>query len=98
VYLYYQLRQSYGDRQLIEDAPGHLFLPHETEALGSFLFLAMTHYWEGYLLEVHDYVNAKLTNDEYIDFFSDRKENLEFVADLRKLSPETGSATSAGDS
>jgi hypothetical protein len=90
VYLYYQLRQSYGDRQLIEDAPGHLFLPQETEALTSFLFLAIAHYWEGYLLEVHDYVSAFLTNDECIDFFSSQKGNLEFVSQLRRLSPETG--------
>src|SRR5579871_2633032 len=30
-HLYYRLRQSYGDNRLLQEAPGHLFLEHETE-------------------------------------------------------------------
>ena len=29
-HLYYKLRQTYGDSRLLPDAPGHLFLEHET--------------------------------------------------------------------
>jgi len=33
-HLYYKLRQSYGNQQLLWEAPGHLFLEHEAEDLG----------------------------------------------------------------
>jgi len=32
-HLYYTLRQSYGDLRLLHEAPGHLFLGHESEDL-----------------------------------------------------------------
>jgi hypothetical protein len=34
-HLYYRLRQSYGDQRLLHEAPGHLFLGHESEDLAS---------------------------------------------------------------
>jgi hypothetical protein len=49
-HLYYKLRQSYGDQRLLEEAPGHLFLEHESEDLASFLQLSMLNGWGGYLL------------------------------------------------
>jgi hypothetical protein len=48
-HLYYRLRQSYGDLDLLEDKPGHLFLAHESEDLASFLQLTMLNGWGGYL-------------------------------------------------
>ncbi|HLQ52393.1 MAG TPA: hypothetical protein VK129_12900, partial [Terriglobales bacterium] len=32
-HLYYMLRQSYSDQRLLQEAPGHLFLGHESEDL-----------------------------------------------------------------
>ena len=90
-HLYYKLRQSYCDHRLLDDAPGHVFLPYETEDLASFLFIAMLNYWEVYLLGYLGYVSAFLSNDEYIDFYSDDGQNLGFVDGLRQDYPETPS-------
>ena len=85
--LYYKLRQTYGDFQLLQDAPGHLFLEHESEDLGTFLQLAMLNGWEGYVLTQADYVNAFFSHDEYIDLFTTNPENL---AELRSHFANSG--------
>ena len=78
-HLYYKLRQSYSDFRLLHEAPGHLFLGHESEDLTSFLQIAMLNGWGGYILTEADYVNAFFSHDEYIDFFAKLDENLETV-------------------
>jgi hypothetical protein len=75
-HLYYKLRQSYGDYQLLEEAPGHLFLDYESKDLASFLQVAMLNGWDGYILTTLDHVNAFFSHDEYIDFFSEDESNL----------------------
>ena len=86
-HLYYKLRQSYNDFRLLGEAPGHLFLPHETEDLAAFLSIAMASYWDGYLLPRLNYVSAEL-KDVFIDFYADDEQSLEFVRGLRKKRPE----------
>ncbi|HLW99527.1 MAG TPA: hypothetical protein VKR82_12845 [Candidatus Acidoferrales bacterium] len=78
-HLYYKLRETYGDRRLLHEAPGHFFLDYETEDLASFLQLAMLNGWGGYVLTQADYVNAFFSHDEYVDFFANHKENLGVV-------------------
>lgn len=78
--LYYRLRQTYGDFQLLQDAPGHLFLEYESEDLSTFLQLAMLSGWGGYVLTEANYVNAFFSHDEYMDLFTSTPENL---SDLR---------------
>jgi hypothetical protein len=78
-HLYYKLRQSYGDLRLLHEAPGHLFLGHESEDLASFLELAMLNGWGGYILTQANYVNAFFGHDEYIDFFAAVNESLEGI-------------------
>ncbi len=78
-HLYYELRQSYGDTRLLHEAPGHLFLGHESEDLASFLQISMLNGWGGYILTQADYVNAFFSHDEYIDFFAGIDGNLEDV-------------------
>ena len=75
-HLYYKLRQTYGDNQLLHEAPGHLFLEYETEDLASFLQLALLNGWGGYVLPQADYVNAFFSHDEYITFFAELAANL----------------------
>ncbi len=75
-HLYYKLRHSYGDLRLLHEAPGHLFLAHESEDLASFLQVAMLNGWGGYILTHADYVNAFFSHDEYIDFFAKLDDNL----------------------
>jgi hypothetical protein len=87
--LYYKLRQTYGDFQLLQDAPGHLFLEYESEDLGTFLQLAMLNGWGGYVLTDADYVNAFFSHDEYMDFFTSTPENL---SDLRPYFAKSESA------
>jgi hypothetical protein len=75
-HLYYKMRHSYGDLRLLHEAPGHLFLEHESEDLASFLQIAMLNGWGGYILTQADYVNAFFSHDEYIDFFAKLDDNL----------------------
>jgi hypothetical protein len=82
LHLYYKLRQTYGDQQLLHEAPGHLFLEYEAEDLATFLQVAMLNGWGGYLLTHSGYVNAFLSHDEYIDFFAESDTGLE---DVRKF-------------
>jgi hypothetical protein len=82
-HLYYKLRQSYGDLRLLHEAPGHLFLGHESEDLTSFLQIAMLNGWGGYILTQFDYVNAFFSHDEYIDFFANQS-GLRLLEDIRK--------------
>jgi hypothetical protein len=77
VHLYYKLRQSYGDYRLLQEAPGHLFLGHESEDLASFLHITLSNGWGGYVLTDADYVNAFLSHDHFIDFYSELDESLE---------------------
>jgi hypothetical protein len=78
-HLYYRLRQSYGDNRLWYEAPGHLFLGHETEDLATFLYLAFLSFWDGYLLTAAGYVHASFDHHSYVQFYSDVETNLEDV-------------------
>lgn len=69
-HLYYRLRQSYGNHRLLHEAPGHLFLEHETEDFATFLQLTMLSGWGGYLLTQENAVNAFISHDEFIDFYA----------------------------
>ena len=60
---------------MLHEAPGHLFLEHESEDLASFS-IAMLNGWGGYLLTQADYVNVFFSHDEYIDFFAKLDGNL----------------------
>ena len=68
-HLYYRLRQTYGDQSLLQDAPGHLFLEHETNDFASFLQIGILNGWGGYVLTQANYLNAFFSHDEYMDFF-----------------------------
>ncbi len=83
LHLYYKLRQSYGDLRLLHEAPGHLFLGHESEDLTSFLQIAMLNGWGGYILTQANYLNAFFSHDEYIDFFA-AEGGLGLFEDIRK--------------
>jgi hypothetical protein len=60
----------------LQEAPGHLFLEHESEDLASFLQIAMLNGWGGYVLTQANYVNAFFSHDEFIDFFATLDSNL----------------------
>ena len=70
LHLYYRLRESYGDRRLLADAPGHLFLGYEAEELASYLRLAMLNGWGGLMLTHNDYFNASFSQDGFLDVYA----------------------------
>lgn len=65
-HLYYRLRQSYGDRRLLDEAPGHLFLPYEAADLISFLQVGLIAGWDMYLLPSDGYGRAFASHDEWV--------------------------------
>ena len=80
-HLYYRLRESYGDRRLIDDAPGHLCLNYETEDLATLLYLTMLYGWDAKLIPELGYVNLQFSHHRFIDVFS---EDNNLVEDVRK--------------
>lgn len=77
-HLYYQLRRPH-DRQLLHEAPGHLFMPFESEEFASVFQVALTNGWGGYLLTPNSEVNLFFSHDEYIDFFAKDPTSLDVV-------------------
>jgi hypothetical protein len=88
-HLYYRLRESYGDRRLLHDAPGHLFLEHEAEDIASFLQLAMLNGWGGYLIPQINDVRMFFSHDEYIDFYAKDQTALDNVREALPNREET---------
>jgi hypothetical protein len=83
-HLYYRLRQSYSDRLLIHEAPGHLFLDYEVEDLATFLHVAMLFGWDADLKPEAPYFAAELSHDGFLDVHCDRR-NLGQFAEFQKV-------------
>jgi hypothetical protein len=86
LHLYYTLRHAANDFRLMEEAPGHLFLKHETSLLTSFLQVAMLNGWGGYVLNGIGYADAFFSHDEFFDFYSDDAALIEHIR--RELAPK----------
>ena len=67
LHLYYRMRESYGDRRLLYQAPGHQFLDYETADMASFLQIGIANGWDMFLLGDHDYGRLFVSHDEYYD-------------------------------
>ena len=86
LHLYYHLRQSYGDRRQLADAPAHLFLDYEAADLVSFLQVGLLCGWDMHLVPALGYARAFVSHDEYVEFGANKaNENLvdEFAAAFR---------------
>ena len=66
-HLYYRFREGYGDRRLLDDAPGHLFLRHEKWDLQSYLQLAVQNGWDFWVLGAHNYARLFVSHDEWFE-------------------------------
>lgn len=64
-HLYYRLRESYGDKRHLDQAPGHLLLRHENEDLTTLLHLCLLFGWEAFGFTDHDYARVFVSHDEY---------------------------------
>lgn len=83
-HLYYRLRQSYGDKRLLEEAPGHLFLGFEANDLVSFLELGIVFGWDMHVVPAGGYGRVFISHDEWIQFvMSDESKVTELKASLR---------------
>jgi len=70
-HLYYRLRQSYQNFQLIEESPGHLFLDYEEADLVSFLQIGILSGWDMHVVPElsyggGDHARAFLSHDEWM--------------------------------
>jgi hypothetical protein len=84
-HLYYRLRQSYGDHQLLEEAPAHLFLEHESHDLISFLQIGLAAGWDISLLSHEGYSHVFISHDEWVEFVMQDKTELDKIgAELGK--------------
>jgi hypothetical protein len=71
LHLYYHLRQSYGDRRQLAEAPAHLFLDYEGADLVSYLQVGLLCGWDMHLLPAVGYARAFVSHDEYFEFTAD---------------------------
>lgn len=78
-HLYYRLRQSYSDHRLLYEAPGHLFLPHETEDLITFLQISILNGWGGYVLDEMGRVSVFFSHDEVFLFYAREASDIEEI-------------------
>jgi len=70
-HLYYKLRQSHHDLQLLTESPGHLFLDFEEADLVSFLQVGIICGWDMHILPDLDYgradsARAFISHDEWV--------------------------------
>jgi len=70
-HLYYRVRQSYQDHQLLYEAPGHLFLDYEEPDFITFLQIGLLAGWDMHLIPrlaygVADTARAFVSHDEWI--------------------------------
>lgn len=82
LHLYYRLRQSYGDRRQLDEAPGHLFLDYEAVDLVSFIQLAALSGFDAHLIpDATGYSRAFVSHDEFVEF-SAKDANPELVQEF----------------
>jgi len=94
-HLYYRLRNSYGDHQLLQESPGHLFLGTQSEDLASFAQIAMLNGWGGCIVTEAGHVDAAFSHDEWIQVYA---KSPDLLIGFRKFFTETQNPPTAGNS
>ena len=67
LHLYYRFRESYGDRRLVEDAPGHLLLHYEKADLLSSIQICLQCGWDFWVLGAEGYARLFVSHDEFFE-------------------------------
>ena len=67
LHLYYRVRESYGDRDQVEDRPALIAMQHEEVDLVTFVHLGMMFGWDMYLVTSHDYGRAFISHDGFFE-------------------------------
>lgn len=98
-HLFYRLRESYGERRRLEDAPGHLFLAHERADLATFVAVALLCGWDFFLLPRPARTSAVAGHDGFLHLYTDdlaaaetakaslARANIDFAVDVGAAGP-----------
>jgi hypothetical protein len=89
-HLFRRVRLSYGEQREIQDAPGHLFSVREYEDLVSYLDLALTFGWGGYLVASPLSRLMFISHDAWLKIHGDNLQNLIKEIQIGKLPFEEG--------
>jgi hypothetical protein len=68
LHLFYRVRESYGERRQLAQAPGHRFLRHESADLATFIQMGLQFGWDFYLLPAPTHHAAFISHDEFLQF------------------------------
>jgi hypothetical protein len=69
--LFYRLRETYGERRRVYEAPGHLFLKHEEADLATFVELSILNGWDFEILTNYQYFRVSGSHDGFVHLISD---------------------------
>jgi len=69
--LFYRLRESYGERRPLEQAPGHRFLAHEAVDLATFIGVALLSGWDFYVIPNLGYATVFVSHDGFLHLYTD---------------------------
>ena len=76
LHLFYKLREAYGEKRLIGEAPSHLFQKYERADLATFAQLAILSGWDFHLHPCPSWVQGFVSHDEWFKLTSTKEENL----------------------
>ena len=82
--LYYQLRKSYGDHHLLEEAPGHLFVEHEIRDLRTLLLVCLVNAWDADIFPGDKYARGHISHDGWMSLRSRHEWVLQEVESIVK--------------
>ncbi len=66
LHLYFRLREAYGNRELLDDSPGHLFLRHEQNDMITFVQVALMNAWDLHLFTSQNYGRCFVSHDGWV--------------------------------
>lgn len=68
-HLFYRVRETYGERRPLHQAPAHLFLNFEAVDLATFIGLTLQFGWDAHLLPNLAYVSAFISHDGFLHLY-----------------------------
>jgi hypothetical protein len=84
LHLFYRLRETYGERRLLDEAPGHLFQKFERPELVSFIQLAVLFGWDFHLHPSPSFIRGFVSHDEWFELYAtDERWLEEFISVLK---------------
>jgi hypothetical protein len=82
LHLFYKLRETYSERRLLGEAPGHFFQKYEQADLATFIHIAILSGWDFHLQPSPKWLQGFISHDEWFELFSIDEANLNDVKDI----------------